>query len=320
MKMKIAFMLFAVSLIPGVALSRTSLSELQQQISQLQAQVSALQEQLAAVQSNTVLQLDGKLSLYNVNGYPTAWFQGVNVQIVNGEGATGIVDGLGNLIVGYNELRPVNSSPESCSSPRITGEAQCEADGYIWGANVCSNGTYTNQADCEAHGYIWSLNHRSGSHNIIVGRRNNYSRFGGLVVGYSNTINGDYASVSGGGRNIAGGSGSFNVANSDASSVSGGSGNNAYGIRSSVSGGHDNVARGGFSSVTGGLLNYAGNASNAYATVSGGKNNWATGDHSSVSGGADNRAYGAGDSVSGGWMRVADGLNQWRAGELVQMH
>jgi hypothetical protein len=36
----------------------------------------------------------------------TIRFHGVNVQIMNGSGMTGgMVDGLGNLIVGYNELR-----------------------------------------------------------------------------------------------------------------------------------------------------------------------------------------------------------------------
>ena len=64
-------------------------------------------------------------------------------------------NGLGNLIVGYNELR------DECSS------------------DPC-------------------MNIRTGSHNVVVGQRHNFSRFGGLVVGDFNTISGDFAVVSGG--------------------------------------------------------------------------------------------------------------------------
>ena len=41
-------------------------------------------------------------------------------------------------------------------------------------------------------------NIRTGSHNVVVGQRHNFSRFGGLVVGAFNTISGDFAVVSGG--------------------------------------------------------------------------------------------------------------------------
>ncbi|MCP4137533.1 MAG: hypothetical protein GY754_41585 [bacterium] len=82
---------------------------------------------------------------------------------VNNDWASGTVNGLGNLIVGYNEIR------------------------------VDDVGNPTNDDD------------RSGSHNIIVGKWNNYSSSGGLVAGYQNTISGIYSSVSGGSRNTADG-------------------------------------------------------------------------------------------------------------------
>ena len=56
---------------------------------------------------------------------------------------------------------------------------------------------------------------RSGSHNLVVGNRQNYASVGGFVAGFSNTISGAYASVSGGESNIASG---------DFSGISGGSG------------------------------------------------------------------------------------------------
>src|SRR5207244_6000654 len=39
---------------------------------------------------------------------------------------------------------------------------------------------------------------RTGSHNLIVGDNQNYSSYGGMVAGQSNTISGPYASVTGG--------------------------------------------------------------------------------------------------------------------------
>jgi hypothetical protein len=77
---------------------------------------------------------------------------GANLRIVNGLGTTDTANGLGNLIVGYNESRPPNEGPDV----------------------------------------------RAGSHDVVVGRRLNFSSFGGLVVGFLNEISGRFASVSGG--------------------------------------------------------------------------------------------------------------------------
>ncbi|MCP4135735.1 MAG: hypothetical protein GY754_32505 [bacterium] len=63
-------------------------------------------------------------------------------------------------------------------------------------------------------------NNKSGSHNIIVGSNHNYSSYGGLVVGYYNTISGRYSSVSGG---------YYNQATGWHSSVSGGWGQHSTG-------------------------------------------------------------------------------------------
>ena len=46
---------------------------------------------------------------------------------------------------------------------------------------------------------------RTGSHNIVAGKSNNYSSYGGLVVGDSNSISGGFAAVSGGHENTASG-------------------------------------------------------------------------------------------------------------------
>ena len=153
-------------------------------------------------------------------------FEGLNVHVRNGQGATwgtganwavpGTPNGLGNLIVGYNES---------------TG----------------SQG-------------------RGGSHNLVVGPYHSYPHFGGLVAGVTNTLDGHYASVSGGMGNTAGGNasvsgGQYNTASGLWSSVSGGDRNIAEGMTSTVSGGQANIASGGRSSVSGGGGNTAAHSS-----------------------------------------------------------
>ena len=197
-------------------------------------------------------------------------FNGVNVHVNNGTGTTnGTVNGLGNLIVGYNETR---------------------ASGNV----------------------------RTGSHNFIVGLQNNYSSYGGIVAGMTNTVSGVFASVTGGSGNIASGGyssvsgGGANTASGAASSISGGTLNDAGGDWSSVSGGEDNTASGLRSSVSGGYQNtaswtdtwvgggYGNAASESYASSSGGRDNAADGYGASVSGGRFNRAYGNYASIAGG--------------------
>ncbi|HEX7627338.1 MAG TPA: hypothetical protein VF354_00260, partial [Candidatus Methanoperedens sp.] len=70
------------------------------------------------------------------------YIDGANLHIRDGSGDTfGPVNGLGNLIIGYNELRGSNDN-------------------------------------------------RTGSHNLILGKANNYASYGGLVAGVSNEISG----------------------------------------------------------------------------------------------------------------------------------
>jgi len=147
---------------------------------------------------------------------------GANLHIVNGEGSTDTATGQGNLIVGYNELR---ATDPDCA-------------GFL---NSCED-------------------FRMGSHNVVVGKGQNFSRFGGLVVGLFNTISCDWSSVSGGLGNTASNTwssvsgGGRNTASGTDSSVSGGFSNTASGVDSSVSGGASRTASGEFDWVAGGLL------------------------------------------------------------------
>ena len=239
---------------------------------ELEIRIVQLETQLAQMTA-----LLGNVTRDIVQGQDTIRFSGVNVQIVDGSGDTmGAVTGLGNLIVGYNELRA-------------------------------------------------SDNDRTGSHNLVVGPRHNYSSYGGLVAGYQNTVAGSYASVSGGENNTAGG---------NAASVSGGARNTASGSHASVSGGRYNEASGDFSFVGGGGYATEADGNKAFghysavlggrsnltgdpdlidhtfaqsATVSGGQYNIASGSRTSVSGGSSNTASGWLASVAGGRYNEASG-------------
>lgn len=181
----------------------TRIGQLETQVATLQAQLAALQDYIDNLQTAMTLQTDAQ-------GHPAVVFSGVNVHINNGWESTDTVNGRGNLIIGYNETR-------------------------ISGSFVCSDGDQYNSTDCVNNGGVWQLNHKSGSHNIVLGPNHNYSRYGGLVAGYQNTINGISAVVSGG---------EGNMANAPSSSVSGGVANTARGFASSVSGGASNTALG----------------------------------------------------------------------------
>lgn len=132
---------------------QAQINKLRHELAVAKRKIHNLNQRLAVVESNTVLQLSGVLSLDTTDPTrPTALFNGVNVQIVNGLGATNgnpgtrigatpAINGLGNLIVGYDE-------------PRLPEEGSSD---------------------------------KSGSHNLIVGEENNYTSYAGVVFGFRNT-------------------------------------------------------------------------------------------------------------------------------------
>lgn len=151
---------------------------------------------------------------------PTVRVVGANLQIVSGSGSTnGEINGLGNLIVGYDE------------------ENQNGEFGF------CDDDQFGNQAACENGGGTWYLSLKSGSHNVVVGRGHSYASYGGVVVGNQNIISGAYSSVTGGrnnrtsgiSANISGGLSNKSTGNNAA--ITGGEFNNANGAKSVVSGG-----------------------------------------------------------------------------------
>lgn len=280
---------------------QSSLSDAQTTIASLQSELALSQEQIAALQSNSVLELDGMLTLDTSSGYATAVLSGANLQVVNGEGVTESINGLGNIFVGYN-------------APGFFLEI--DPDGDI---KTCSDGQYLIQSECELNDGIWANSHKTGSHNVVIGDHHNYSQYVGLVVGENNALRAPNSSASAGRRNqvtreyasICGGR--DNYATAFFATVSGGRDNLASGSFSHVSGGENNVAASLSSSVTGGDMN---TASGQLSTVTGGSNNQAVGYASNISGGASNIANDENSNISGGVVNVANG----RASSILGGH
>jgi hypothetical protein len=189
---------------------------------------------------------------------PTVQFHGCNVQIVNGAGTTESTNGTGNLVIGYDEL------PEECKVNAVTEEVECHPAA------------------------------QPGSHNLILGTKQEFTSFGSIIGGRDNIDTGPFSDVFG----------KRSTASGAQSSVTGGEGGTASGDFSSVTGGKENKASGSWSSVNGGTTS---TASGEASWVGGGDVNNASGERSAIAGGGFNKASGAGASVAGGIENVAGG-------------
>ncbi len=245
----------AVSLLGTTSAQAGVVQDLQAQIDEMDARVKDLESQNSAMAA--------LLAGVSRNG-STLVFNAMNLQVVNGLGATDgdfgfgpTANGLGNLIVGYNEV----------------------TDG-------CGN-------DCEQ---------KTGSHSIIVGPRHEYTSYGSVVVGASHRVlapyasavggsghyvSGDYAIAVGGQHAGSGGNwtsvfgGEQNIADGDWATAVGGYFNYAHGYNATTLGGDQNEAIGSLSVTSGGFLN---SASGSGSVVSGGNERSAAGSYDWVAG------------------------------------
>ncbi|MBN1945289.1 MAG: hypothetical protein JW797_06400 [Bradymonadales bacterium] len=227
----------------------------------------------------TVLDLQSRLQHVRREG-TNLIVEGANLHIRSGGGSTyhhasissfGTPNGLGNLIVGYNE--PGNRDRDSDNNP-LSGSTQ-------------------------------------GSHNVIIGPGHAYPGFASLVVGTENRLGpvsaGAYQAIPGclaaGYHNSTGGNFSAAIAGTDNSTAAhaalaaGGDDNIAYGNNSTVIGGRNNTASASNSLVAGGVTN---TASGDGSTVVGGNTNTASGSTSLVAGGTDNASDGQLSVIAGG--------------------
>jgi hypothetical protein len=200
--------------------SQDQLAALQQAVTTLQGQVATLQSALMqATATIACLQMAPSGVDLIVNG--------CNLHIRSGGGSTdAVVNGVGNLIVGYNEN--FNSSFDRTGSHNV-----------IIGSH---------------HSY-------SSFGGLVAGVENSLSGPGASIVGGAENIaSGRLATISGGFQNIASGLGSTvsggfdHVASGLGSSVSGGYGNIASGQFATVSGGQSRSAPGDFDWAAGSLF------------------------------------------------------------------
>jgi hypothetical protein len=231
----------------------------------LESKLADLQGEVATLAANSVLTLDGHVSLDTTDpNRPAVVVSAANLQVVNGTGVSwNAPNGVGNIIIGYDEFRPSSHPP------------------------VCSYGYYDNQTDCEAVGATWAVQHKSGSHNLVVGYWHNYSSLHGIVGGQRNTINSDESVVI---------SGNSNIASGQSSVILSGFGHVSSGTNSTITGGSSNISSGANSSISGGSFN---ESAGHWSTITGGSSNTSGGLDSSVSGGLNRSAVGTGDWVAG---------------------
>jgi hypothetical protein len=239
----------------------TRITNLEAQVTALQnaqGEIEALEDRVNEIEENSVLKLNNFLTLdTDESGYERALFTGINVQIISGSGKTDAgTNGLGNLIVGYNESYYERPNDHSGSHNIITGiyNNYLSYGGLVIGFNNDISGKYS----CVSGG---AGNKATGDFSSVSGGMNNraFGDYSSVSGGHTNTASGGTSSVSGGQKNTASGVTS--------SSVSGGFSNTADGVVSSVSGGQSNIASGQGSSVSGGQSNIA---SAIASSVSGG--------------------------------------------------
>ena len=183
-----------------------------------QAEIEALEIRVA--------KLEYKLGLVSRSG-SDLYLRGGNLHVVNNSGSTdGVVNGLGNIIIGYNEKRG-------------TGDVRTGSHMLVVGKE----------------------NNYSSFGGIVAGQFSSTSgEYSSVTGGYGNKAEGLHSSVSGGYINTAsdgttsilGGEG--NIASAPSASVSGGRENVAGGSRSSVSGGWGHSAPGNYDWAAGDLF------------------------------------------------------------------
>lgn len=219
----------------------------------------------------------------------TIVFDGVNVQIVDGTGSTAgkAVNGLGNLIVGYDE----DQGDRKTGSHNIVVGAHHTYSSYgglVAGYNNSLSGPYAAVTGGRGNQAIGNYSSVSGGrNNQASGESSTVSGGGGTDSAEGNIAFADYSAVLGGRENVAGDQYLSDHSVGQQSVVSGGEQNLAYGQSSSISGGRNNTTRG------------------SAASVSGGYECTAAGDESSVSGGKYSSVYGEYD---------------WRAGDYFFNH
>lgn len=180
---------------------------LQNSVKQQQNQITTLNSQVVSLQNlvnsqNNVLKY---LSIQNgdISGLkgPHVIFTGVNVHIRSGSGQTRDNDkplGLGNLIVGYNEL--AGTLPRTGSHNLVVGpeHSYTSTGGFVAGLHNSVSGLFSSVSG-------GASNKAEGAYNSISGGQGNRTSYDAATVsgGLQNTASGNWSTVSGGQLNTA---------------------------------------------------------------------------------------------------------------------
>lgn len=165
------------------AAQRVSLSDLQQQVSALAARVSTLETQNAVLEAKNAA-LEGLLRHVSRSGNDL-FITGANLHVVHGQNNTETTNGLGNIIISYNELRE-NATDDRRGSHMLVVGARHSYSSY--GGIVVGETNTTSNAFASGSG---------GAGNTASGVGASGSG------GQSNTASGDAASGSGGSNRSA---------------------------------------------------------------------------------------------------------------------
>lgn len=211
-------------------------------------------------------------------GYKTLRVTGANFQVVNGLGTTDTENGLGNILVGYQESQAVVC--DRTGSHNIVGglgNAYGSYGGLVMGLH--------NYVDA---GYSAIL---SGAENTIMTTPHTQTPMSAIIGGQWNTTTSDHCVVVGGGNNFIDGAAAIGSARW--SVLVGGGGSSAS---------NGNLLQSSFSCLVGGNQNTI-TSGNSVAVLVGGQLN-------TVSGTAA--------VLSGGFQRSATGVHDWVSGSLLE--
>ena len=180
-----------------------------------------------------------------LNG-PNIYITGANLHILSGAGSTnttnnGAARGLGNLIIGYNEIVPGTTLPPMAR----TGTHNLVVGRF---------NQFTDDTSGNIIGGEQNIAVGNGYANVLGGQLNQATGAGDFVFGQGNTANGQDSSILGGLQNQA---------NDAQSVVCGGRYNQSWGIENVVVGGSGNVEN---RSTTGGFAVIVGGEGNTDAT------------------------------------------------------
>jgi hypothetical protein len=184
-----------------VAAAEAENEALSQQVDGLESRLASAEAAVAGMggQEGRLSALEYLLGHFTRNGNEIT-ISGANLNIVNGQGLTATTNGLGNLVIGYNELSSVLPNNRSGSHMLVVGS---ENDFSSYGGIVAGFRNYTSGIWASITGGAY--NRASGGRSSVSGGELNEASGENSSVsgGLENKASGQFSSVSGGWLRVA---------------------------------------------------------------------------------------------------------------------